>query len=101
MEGDQTQVQIQAGSSSLEGGQKFDIKRIGRNDQPLDASLHRFEVERKPGMTDADVKADVERQMREADVEGAATIEVVTGRTTSPVRPPRRCAARSSPRPTP
>ena len=73
-EGDQTQVQIQADCSSPEGEQKFDIKLIGRDDQPLDASLHRFEVERKPGMTDADVKAEIERQMREAGVEGKVTV---------------------------
>ena len=73
-EGDQTQVQIQAGSSSSEGEQKFDIKLIGRDDQPLDASLHRFELERRPGMTDADVKAEIERQMREAGVEGSVTV---------------------------
>jgi hypothetical protein len=74
-EGDQTQVQIQADGAPGEGQEQFDIKLIGRDDQPLDASLQRFEVERKPGMTDADVKAEVERQMREAGVDGKVTVE--------------------------
>ncbi len=74
-EGDQTQVQIQADGAAGEGEQKFDIKLIGPDDQPLDASLHRFDVERKPGMTDADVKAEIERQMREAGVEGTVIVE--------------------------
>lgn len=74
-EGDETKVQIQTGGSAADGEQKFDLKLIGRDDQPLDASLNRFEVERKPGMTDADVKAEIERQMREAGVDGKVTVE--------------------------
>ncbi len=73
-DGGQTQVQIQADGARGECEQKFEIKLIGRDDQPLDASLNRFEVERRPGMTDADVKADIERQMREAGVEGTVTV---------------------------
>lgn len=74
-EGDQTQVQIQTDAAAGEGEQKFDLKLSGRGDQPLDASLNRFAVERKPGMTDADVKSEVERQMREAGVDGRVTVE--------------------------
>ena len=68
------QTQIQINSRSDEAGAKRDIK-VELNADPLNPTIHRFEVERKPGMTDAEVKADIERQMREAGVEGEVTVQ--------------------------
>ena len=73
--GGQTRVEIN--SHSDEAGAKRDLKlefNAGGTD-PLNPTIHQFSVERKPGMTDAEVKADVERQMREAGVEGQVTVQ--------------------------
>jgi hypothetical protein len=74
-EGDKTNVTVQANSSSPADGDreiKLELHAGGTDD--MKASLNRIEVERKPGMTDADVKAEVERQMREAGVQGEVTV---------------------------
>jgi hypothetical protein len=71
------QTRIEINSDSDEAGAKRDLKlevNAGGTD-PLNPTIHRFEVERKAGMTDAEVKADVERQMREAGVEGEVTVQ--------------------------
>lgn len=75
--GDQTQIQIQANDqgSDGEGPREFRVNVKGDGTQPLDAQLHRFEVHRTPGMSDAEVKADIARQMREAGVEGTVTVQ--------------------------
>ena len=74
-EGDQTNVRIQANSSDSEGEREFQVNLKSEGGDSMKAQLHRFDVERKPGMTDADVKAEIERQMREAGVEGEVTVE--------------------------
>jgi preprotein translocase subunit SecF len=75
-EGNQTQVQIHANSSDPQAGERqFNVNLKGDGTDPMHAQLHRFEVKRTPGMTDADVRADIERQMREAGVQGTVTVE--------------------------
>jgi hypothetical protein len=75
-EGDQTKVTIQADdSSSDESEREFRLNLQTEGGDSVNAQIHRFDVERKPGMTDADVKADIERQMREAGVQGEVTVE--------------------------
>jgi hypothetical protein len=74
-EGDQTKVKIEAQSAAGDEEKKFDIQLQGGGDQPMNAQMHQFRVERKPGMTDAEVKADIERQMREAGVTGEVIVE--------------------------
>jgi hypothetical protein len=74
--GDQTSVKVVAKSSSpADGEREINLQLNAGGSAPLDAKLQRFEVKRTPGMTDADVKAEVERQMREAGVEGEVTVE--------------------------
>jgi hypothetical protein len=74
-EGDETKVKIEAHGTGGGEEKKFDIQLRGSGDQPLDATVHQFRVERKPGMTDADVRAEIERQMRDAGVQGQVTVE--------------------------
>jgi hypothetical protein len=76
-EGDQTKIQIEAhDQDAADGGEReFRINLAGDGTAPMGAKLHQFEVHRTPGMSDADVKADIERQMREAGVEGTVTVE--------------------------
>ena len=74
-DGDRTEVRIQA-DDEVEGqdrDRQFNLTMKGSD--TLNARLHEFRVERRPGMTDADVKAEIERQMREAGVEGEVTVE--------------------------
>lgn len=77
--GDETRVQIEAHSESTDGEaheqRQFRVELGGHGDAPMDAQLHRFEVNRTPDMTDADVKAEIERQMREAGLDGTVTVE--------------------------
>jgi len=78
-DGDRRQVQVTAHSddSTPEGEEHraFNIQLNGPGDQPMEAQMHQFNVERTPGMTDADVKAEIERQMREAGLNGTVTVE--------------------------
>lgn len=73
-DGDQTQVDVQADAADATGRRELKLQMKASGDQPIDQRIHSFEVERKPGMTDADIKAEVERQMREAGVEGQVTV---------------------------
>jgi hypothetical protein len=74
-DGDQTQVKIEAHDQEGQAKRDFDIQLDGRGTGSMDPTIHRFEVKRTPGMTDADVKADIERQMRDAGVDGTVTVE--------------------------
>jgi hypothetical protein len=74
-EGDKTNVTVEAKSSNPADAEreiKLELHAGGTYD--MQASVNRFEVKRTPGMTDADVKAEVERQMREAGVQGDVTV---------------------------
>ena len=74
-ESGQTQVKIEAQSADGNAEKQFKIHLQGDGDQPMSATMHEFRVERQPGMTDADVKAAIERQMRDAGVEGEVTVQ--------------------------
>lgn len=74
-DGGVTQVQIQAQSESPDEKREFKINLGAGGTEALSAQVHRFEVERKPGMSDAEIKAEVERQMREAGVDGEVTVQ--------------------------
>jgi hypothetical protein len=74
-DGDQTSVEIHAQSQSPDDKRDFQFEIKGKGGQPLDPTLHRFEVKRTPGMTDAQVQADIERQMREAGVAGTVSVQ--------------------------
>jgi hypothetical protein len=70
-----THIQVQAHHQEGQEKRDFEVKLEASGDDALTPRLHEFRVERKPGMTDADVKAEIERQMREAGVDGTVTVE--------------------------
>ena len=74
-EGDQTRIDIEGETQESGGPGELRLELQASGDEPLNPQLHRFDVERKPGMTDADVKAEIERQMREAGMQGEVTIQ--------------------------
>ena len=77
--GDQTQVRVEAHAdqSTPSGAEhrEFRINLDGDGAQPMDATLHQFTVDRRPGMTDDEVKAEIEQQMRDAGVTGTVTVQ--------------------------
>jgi hypothetical protein len=74
-DGDQTRIDIQGETQEPGAEGEVHLKLQATGDEPLNPQLHQFQVERKPGMTDADVKAEVERQMREAGMQGEVSVE--------------------------
>lgn len=74
-DGDQNKLEVRAQGGSSGEPRDFKIEIGGTGDDAINSNLHRFEVRRTAGMTDADVKADIERQMREAGVQGEVTVE--------------------------
>ena len=74
-DGDQTRVEIHSDSQDAAGERKIEVHLQATGDETLTPRLHPFHVERKPGMTDADVRAEIERQMREAGVQGDVSVE--------------------------
>jgi hypothetical protein len=74
-ENGQTHIQVQAHAEKDGEKRDFEVKLEASGDDPLTPRFHEFRVERTPGMTDADVKAEIERQMREAGVQGTVTVE--------------------------
>jgi hypothetical protein len=76
-DGDQTTVQIQEQCNEPGEERQIQVKLHADGEDPANTRMHQFQVERRPGMTDADIKAEIERQMREAGVEG--TVEVQNG----------------------
>jgi len=74
-EGGQTQIRIQATSNTPLHAENLQVELKADGTEALHPTLHRFEVHREPGMTDADVRAEIERQMREAGVQGEVFVE--------------------------
>lgn len=74
-DGDQTKVIIRANDEAADGEREFQVDLGSQGADSLSTRLHRFEVARRPGMTDAEVKADIERQMRETGLDGEVTVE--------------------------
>ncbi len=74
-QGDQTSAKVEAQFSGPDQGEReIRLELNADGSKPLEAKVQQFEVKRTPGMTDADIKADVERQMREAGVQGEVTV---------------------------
>src|SRR5262245_19679831 len=70
-----TQIQVQAHAQEGDAHRDFEVQLEAPGSDPLNPLIHQFKVEHRPGMTDADLKAEIERQMREAGVEGTVTVE--------------------------
>jgi hypothetical protein len=75
-EGGQTSIRIQAETQTAEGAERhLQVQLNAAGDSTLTPTINNFEVKHQPGMTDADIKADMERQLREAGMDGEVTVE--------------------------
>lgn len=77
-DGEQTKVQIEKngqGEPGADGDEHLQLNVQVEGGDGADTPVHMIRVEKTPGMTDADVRAEIERQLRELGLEGEVTVE--------------------------
>lgn len=75
-DGDRTRIEIRKEGPGEEGGEEqLQMQVQLEGGDAAGTPLHMIRVEKTPGMTDADVRAEVERQMRELGLEGEVSVQ--------------------------